>query len=823
MDVKKAIRKVVAIGTGATMVGATLFGAMATADLANYPAPFVQNGQFNAVMVIGKESQAIDNMAMTNIATGLQVAGTAKVEGTSTATGDSLLLDGGGAAIYLGDTDLKQILDDGDLSILADGSFVENDGDYDNDVDYSQFLTIDPDTTLPADGLEAPAFQANTEDDNNKAGMYMKIENSNSVYQYDLNFKKAVKIDDGVVNDGPKVDMATSEIVMLGKSYTITNVELNTGNTAVDKITMLTGALEVTQAEYSKQSYTIDGKAYEVEVVVVTTNEAKFKINGQVTDALAVGQDDEVGGIKIGVKEILENEGTETGGEDQVSFYLGSREIVLDDGGEVTVDDTEIDGSTVTITDSDAGTYMLMTAISVKTVQDGDTLFLEAGDEWADPAFGAFNVNFAGIKEDANTNIVDITGSTSSGRIEFKNSNGDDIKLKVKDTANVEFGEDGVFWFGTPAAAANEIAADLTATGNQPELIVLQDAAGTAAHHFRVKTISGFNTATTVVTIEDITAGVEEEVALGDTRAATNADVAVTTTLFGEYNLVVNWDDVAGGAAVCGDANAICLSDNTGIVLDEDINQAIDITANEGIKLNNGAYLSFDETPPIGDVGLAMAEDVTLIAAPGITLGLDDTDGIVVTEPKGTTATDGTPDVVILDDDSKDYKGYTNWGAMVEWNSESDDATITSPDDQTEIQIYVNEAGVAAVAEAGSEAASTVSISVDATIFDNELASLTGQNTIIIGGGCVNKWAADVLGVPFKEYPACAQGLPEGKAVIKLKEYGDKVALVAAGGTGDDTRRAGIVLNQYKTYALSGMEASVAGTDFTNIQVSKVQ
>jgi ribose/xylose/arabinose/galactoside ABC-type transport system permease subunit len=54
-------------------------------------------------------------------------------------------------------------------------------------------------------------------------------------------------------------------------------------------------------------------------------------------------------------------------------------------------------------------------------------------------------------------------------------------------------------------------------------------------------------------------------------------------------------------------------------------------------------------------------------------------------------------------------------------------------------------------------------------------------------------------------------------------EYGDKVALVAAGGTGDDTRRAGIVLNQYKTYALSGTEASVAGTDFTNIQVSKVQ
>ncbi len=49
MKIKKAIKKIVALGAGATMVGATLLGAMAT-DLSNYPAPFVQDGSINNAM-----------------------------------------------------------------------------------------------------------------------------------------------------------------------------------------------------------------------------------------------------------------------------------------------------------------------------------------------------------------------------------------------------------------------------------------------------------------------------------------------------------------------------------------------------------------------------------------------------------------------------------------------------------------------------------------------------------------------------------------------------------------------------------------------------
>ncbi len=52
MNVKKTIRKIVALGTGATMVGATVMGALAVTSLADYPEPFVKDGQFNGKIVV---------------------------------------------------------------------------------------------------------------------------------------------------------------------------------------------------------------------------------------------------------------------------------------------------------------------------------------------------------------------------------------------------------------------------------------------------------------------------------------------------------------------------------------------------------------------------------------------------------------------------------------------------------------------------------------------------------------------------------------------------------------------------------------------------
>ncbi|MCK5107928.1 MAG: S-layer protein, partial [Nanoarchaeota archaeon] len=92
MNMKKIVRKVVAIGTGAAMVGATLMGAMAT-NLNEYPAPFVQDGVFDAVLVIGDQAQGFDNIGLTDIAMALQASSYVE-ETVETSEGTTTVSDG---------------------------------------------------------------------------------------------------------------------------------------------------------------------------------------------------------------------------------------------------------------------------------------------------------------------------------------------------------------------------------------------------------------------------------------------------------------------------------------------------------------------------------------------------------------------------------------------------------------------------------------------------------------------------------------------------------------------------------------------------------
>ena len=65
MKVRKAIKKIVALSTGAAMLGATMFGAMA-ANLADYPSPlFIKDGVFDGVLVVGDNAAAEEKKGKT--------------------------------------------------------------------------------------------------------------------------------------------------------------------------------------------------------------------------------------------------------------------------------------------------------------------------------------------------------------------------------------------------------------------------------------------------------------------------------------------------------------------------------------------------------------------------------------------------------------------------------------------------------------------------------------------------------------------------------------------------------------------------------------
>ncbi|MGM5488802.1 MAG: hypothetical protein ACQESG_07685, partial [Nanobdellota archaeon] len=123
--------------------------------------------------------------------------------------------------------------------------------------------------------------------------------------------------------------------------------------------------------------------------------------------------------------------------------------------------------------------------------------------------------------------------------------------------------------------------------------------------------------------------------------------------------------------------------------------------------------------------------------------------------------------------------------------------------------------------DSGSTADQVQPISVGAAMFAKDVDSLSSQNLIVVGGPCVNDVAAQLMGNPAD----CMEGYEEGKAFVKLYENGDKVAMLVAGATDLDTRRAARVVANYGEYQdqFDGKEEVVVtgqSTSFTDTVVS---
>ena len=71
MLVIKKVKKIIALGVGASLMGASLLGATA-ADLADFPSPFVKDGMFDGMMVVGDDAAPADIIGVTDIAMSLQ-------------------------------------------------------------------------------------------------------------------------------------------------------------------------------------------------------------------------------------------------------------------------------------------------------------------------------------------------------------------------------------------------------------------------------------------------------------------------------------------------------------------------------------------------------------------------------------------------------------------------------------------------------------------------------------------------------------------------------------------------------------------------------
>lgn len=105
---------------------------------------------------------------------------------------------------------------------------------------------------------------------------------------------------------------------------------------------------------------------------------------------------------------------------------------------------------------------------------------------------------------------------------------------------------------------------------------------------------------------------------------------------------------------------------------------------------------------------------------------------------------------------------------------------------------------------------------LDLARLDTEVKDITAYKSVVVGGPCINSVAAKLMGYPEN----CMEGFSIGKAFIRLYEFdNDNFAMLVAGTTALDTRRATYVLSHYEDYDLEGKEREVAGLSLSNIEV----
>src|SRR3989344_8118029 len=143
----KAIKKIVALGVGLTMVGATIFGASAAYTLSQWPSPFIADGTpaSNLAIVVGDNAAASDVAGAIDVGVALQAAAVTKtaVPGTKkgvTVEGDAVAIGSTSDLLEINETigSVRETLTEVDLDLLKGGQIVTQEGS----TEYNQYIRL---------------------------------------------------------------------------------------------------------------------------------------------------------------------------------------------------------------------------------------------------------------------------------------------------------------------------------------------------------------------------------------------------------------------------------------------------------------------------------------------------------------------------------------------------------------------------------------------------------------------------------------------------------------------------------------------------------
>ena len=808
LNMKKAIKRIVALGTGAAMLGATVLGAMATADLANYPAPFIEDGLYNTAVVVGADASSGDSLGVADVLVGLsKVEGTVASETTATSTslvGDVWQVGTSSNMLEFTETDsadqehvmdLSNQLDKSDLPIaLADGEIYNDEG-----ATYAQYLTFSDDAS------ELVTYETN---DDEVTADFFYVESDAVIAVYEMEFKEAFKSDitdkdgDALSTGAYLRDYEDEQITILGTDYTIVRARTGTSDNSV-KLTLMGGSSKQTMDEGETSVVEVNGVKYEVEVDIITDVAplaVKFIVDGNSLDAMGVGDSKPIkkgSDTDIGITEIW---GSEAGdlSLDQVSFYIGSQKLILEEtnvtsqeGVELEFKGDTLDNAIVTIDGDQDSTSFQIDGMQI-TMTASDDFFVPRGGKITDVMdepeifLNSWDIEYTGWDEVETEEISIKPSGDDEYKLTFTDANGYEVSLPfvyASDVSKVSLGEP------KHALILNQV----TNITEDDYFVVAnygQEAGRRDTYALKYVGATKSDDSDPAVTFKDLGSGETITRRYTNNTAAGTADA--TIKIGGQtYNVFNSSDDTAKDFNITVDLTST------------DIDNTLVITTKYGAEIAITDNAETDVTFSIETKDTNDYESLTPTAIGGVITADADTE----VEMTHTGLALETPE----DEDDTSY-GYTSYGAFVRYDEPSSNPetlVIEYPESQINPKVFVT-AGVVTTTTESGELPGLVTVDVGSAIKDTELADWKATNVIVIGGPCINSVAAELMGF---SYPTCGaeSGFEEGKAKIKLVEGDENVALLVAGYAEMDTRRACTVLKNYLDY--QGEDGTLVGTE----------
>ncbi len=778
MKIRKAIKKIVALGMGASLIGATVMAA----GLNAYPQPFVQSGKFAGTLVVGDNAAAEDVVGVSDIAMSLQFAASVKA-GTGAAStvaveGDVYHFKTGGDALNLYQelSGIRSVITDEDLNALADGTFRGKSTE-----SYTQRINSPSNATIVWD---------QDDEHGEDPQVFLKFLSNKEAINYQLNFGTAPASD---VDSNDKLeDFEDNKISLMGKEYTVTKAENKSGGV---ELTLMSGAVQDTLEVGQTKTYTINGQDYEVTVMIVSgdtsaTGLTKFIINDEVTPSLS---NDETytlkDGTEIGIKEVLPTKSGDVV-QNLVEFFLGAEKVVFDGvNNELDIgDNTALDDTVANVTTSTSSGDIKLDRLDI-ALSPTTNIFIPVGGTFSESAALEDESDYVDLLEKLGIDY-EFSGFAATNKEEVKIIRNDDNAMKMSFTNknSIDYNvpilytnSSGFIYLG------EEFGKDLIV--NESSTIQVCD-----ENYFVVEN----DEQSRVLQLTNIKNGTDnkyvkiKDVGTGD---STQYDFDSSTGVAD-----MNIDGYTYQVTVVGGASPSCVNPTD---ITDDSDGKSDIWTKYGTKIELfGSMARESGSSILNDSGLNnlvftedddLQEDDNSQDSFAFNFTYESANTNIDFQGSVKEPTNFELSMLTLDSDSDKSQGYTKWGTYLERDAsgDQDDWMIIIPENELEGQVFLT-AGTTSITqsdEVTGEAVILQKIDVGATKLASEVAGLeTSQNVILVGGPCANAAVESTS----DEFPTCS-GWPysAGEAIIQLVEHTNgNVALLVAGTTAADTRMA---------------------------------